>query len=44
MAGDVPVALLKQAQKFVELNRAVLIAYWDYRIDTEQLRRRLKSI
>jgi len=44
VAGEVPTVLLKQAQQFIALNRDVLLDYWDYRIDTEQLRKRLKSI
>jgi hypothetical protein len=44
MVGEVPAGLLKAAQRFIELNRAVLIDYWEYRIDTEQLRARLRSI
>jgi hypothetical protein len=43
MAGNVSAALLKDVQRFIELNRAALIDYWEYRIDTEQLRQRLKS-
>jgi len=45
MAGEsVPPALLDQARRFINLNRDVLLEYWEYRIDTEQLRRRLRSI
>jgi hypothetical protein len=45
VAGNVsPAALLKNVQRFIELNRAALIDYWEYRIDTEQLRQRLISI
>jgi hypothetical protein len=43
-AGNVSAALLKDVQRFIELNRAVLIDYWEYRIDTEELRQRLVSI
>jgi hypothetical protein len=43
-AGDVPPWLLDQARRFIELNRAVLLDYWDYKIDTDQLRQRLRSI
>jgi hypothetical protein len=44
-AGSViPSALLGRVQQFIELNRAALIDYWEYRIDTEELRRRLQSI
>ena len=44
MAGDVPGGLLDQARQFIELNRGVLLDYWDYRIDTDELRQRLRSI
>jgi hypothetical protein len=44
-AGKVaPAPLLKSVQRFIELNRAALLDYWEYRIDTEELRQRLKSI
>jgi hypothetical protein len=42
--GQVPAALLAAVQRFIALNRAALLDYWDYRIDTEELRRRLTSI
>lgn len=44
MAGKIPVALHKRVQEFVHLNRDVLLDYWEYRIDTDELRRRLVSI
>jgi len=44
MAGDVPLRLLDQARRFIALNRDVLLDYWDYKIDTDELRQRLKSI
>jgi hypothetical protein len=31
-------------QQFIELNREVLLDYWEYRILTDELQRRLKSI
>jgi hypothetical protein len=40
----VSAALLRSAQRFIELNRAALIDYWEYRIDTEELRERLRAI
>ncbi|MGA7809300.1 hypothetical protein [Bradyrhizobium sp.] len=44
-AGEhVPPALLRQLQQFIDLNREVLLAYWDGRIDTAQLVAGLKSI
>jgi hypothetical protein len=42
VAGDVPPGLLDQVRRFVDANRDVLLDYWEYRIDTEALRRRLK--
>ena len=36
--------LLDQARQFITLNRDVLLDYWDYKIDTDELRQRLKSI
>ena len=43
-AGDVPRGLLDQARQFIALNRDALLDYWDYKIDTDELRRRLKPI
>jgi hypothetical protein len=44
VAGEVPAWLLDQARRFIAANRDVLLDYWEYRIDTEELRRRLRSI
>jgi hypothetical protein len=44
VAGKVPSKLLKQVRQFLELNRAVLLDCWDYKIGTTDLVRRLKSI
>ncbi len=45
MAGDsVPPDLLRRVQQFIKLNHAALLEYWEYSIDTEQLRQRLKSV
>jgi hypothetical protein len=44
MEGQVPPALLAAVRKFIQTNRAMLLDYWNYQIDTEQLRRRLTSI
>jgi hypothetical protein len=41
---DVPPALLEQVRQFIAINRDTLVDYWEYRIDTEQLRQRLRSI
>ena len=42
--GDVPARLLKQVQAFIELNRPVLTEYWEERISTGELVRRLRPI
>ena len=45
VAGEpVPAAVLEQVRRFIDLNRGALLDYWEYRIDTEQLRRRLTPI
>jgi hypothetical protein len=41
-AGMSEPKLLQQARQFIERNRDVLLDYWDYRIDTEELRQRLR--
>jgi Domain of unknown function (DUF4160) len=43
-AGNVPASLLKEVQEFIELNRTVLVDYWEQRISTDELQERLKSI
>ena len=43
-AGEVPPHLLEQVRQFVDANREVLLDCWEYRIDTDALRRRLKSV
>jgi len=44
VAGEVSPALLKQVQKFIELNRDVLLDYWDARITTDVLQSRLQAV
>jgi hypothetical protein len=44
VAGELPSRLLDQARRFIEANRDALLDYWEYRIDTEELRRRLRPI
>lgn len=44
VAGDVQRRLLDQARRFIELNRDVLLDYWEYKVDTDELRRRLKPV
>jgi hypothetical protein len=44
VAGEIPPRLLDQARRFVDANRDALLAYWEYQIDTDELRRRLKSV
>jgi hypothetical protein len=41
VAGEIEPPLLQQVREFIERNREVLIDYWEYRIDTDELRRRL---
>jgi hypothetical protein len=41
---DVKPELLQQVRQFIALNREALLDYWEYRIDTEQLRQRLRPI
>jgi hypothetical protein len=43
-ADSVTASLLEQVRRFVDLNRDVLLDYWEERIDTDELRTRLKSI
>jgi hypothetical protein len=42
--GRIPSHILRQVQEFVNINREVLMAYWEERIDTRQLDQRLKPI
>jgi hypothetical protein len=44
VAGEVPPGLLDQARRFIDANRDVLLDCWEYRIDTDELRRRLIPI
>jgi NAD(P)H-dependent FMN reductase len=44
VAGEVSAELLKQVWQFIQLNHDVLLDYWNYLADTEELRARLKSI
>jgi hypothetical protein len=44
LEGDVPPWLGKQVKQFLDLNRDVLIDYWEQRIDDDELRDRLRSI
>jgi hypothetical protein len=39
-----PLVDIKQMQRFIELNRDLLLAYWDCRISTGEFGRRMKSI
>jgi len=41
--GPIDPALLQQVRAFLELNRATLLAYWRYEIDTDELRRQLRA-
>jgi hypothetical protein len=42
--GVIEPSLLKQVRKFLAINHSTLQDYWDYKIDTDELRQRLKSI
>jgi Domain of unknown function (DUF4160) len=35
---------LEQVQKFIDINRDVLLDYWEKRIDTDELRQRLRKV
>lgn len=39
--GDIDPGLLEQVYRFIDLNREALLDYWNYRIDTDELRNRL---
>lgn len=41
--GDAPSHIVKQAERFIERNRAALLDYWDGRIFTEELFKRLQK-
>ena len=42
--GVIDPQLARQVNLFIEINREVLLDYWFYRIDTDQLRHRLLSL
>jgi len=44
VAGKIDPRLLAQVRAFIAINRDVLEAYWNYKIDTDQLRKRLKRV
>lgn len=45
VAGDpVPPDILDQVRRFIEANRDALLDYWEYRIDTNELAKRLRRI
>ena len=44
VAGEIEPALLQQVRKFIARNRETLIAYWEYQIDIDELRHRLKQL
>ena len=44
LEGHIPNHVLRQVQEFVKFNRDVLTDYWEERIDTRQLDRRLRPI
>jgi hypothetical protein len=44
VAGDLPARTLEQVRHFININRAVLMDYWEKRIDTDELRQRLRQV
>jgi hypothetical protein len=42
LGGEVAPRLLEEVRRFIDLNRDVLLDYWEYRIDTDALRPRLR--
>jgi len=44
VAGEIEPTLLQQVRDFIERNRETLIAYWEYQIDIDELRHRLKQL
>jgi hypothetical protein len=44
VAGEVSPRLLEQARRFIEANREALLDNWEYRIDTDTLRQRLRPV
>ena len=43
-AENIKPALHRQLMQFIDLNRDLLLDYWDYRVDTRELDRRLKPL
>jgi hypothetical protein len=43
VSGAIDQELLDQVRQFIALNREALLAYWNYEIDTDELRNRLRS-
>jgi len=43
-AGHLPARALKQVRQFIELNRNVLLDYWEMHIDGNQLKERLRPV
>ncbi len=44
VAGHLSAHELTQVRRFVDINREVLLDYWEKRIDTDELRQRLRKI
>jgi hypothetical protein len=40
----VPAHIARQAEQFIELNRQVLVDYWEFRIATAELLRRIRPV
>jgi hypothetical protein len=44
VVGKIDPELAQQVIRFIEINRAVLLEYWNYEIYTDELQQRLQSI
>ncbi len=42
VVGQIEADLLRQVREFLAINREAVLAYWNYEIDTDQLRQRLR--
>jgi hypothetical protein len=43
VVGEIEPSLLQQVREFIARNREVLMDYWDYQIDTDELRQKITS-
>jgi hypothetical protein len=44
VAGEMPPALLRRVQRFIDLNREPILAYWSNEIDASELAHALKPV